>query len=905
MTVISMLFLLAPLAYTALAVAIWQQNPRGRLNLNCTVVLASLCAWSLSGIFLNMPALPVEQAHIVMNVAAFGWCSFPTVYLAFVLALVGRMPRRFGRLLDVGFLLAPAVFIFQQFAGNMTTGFVQRHDGWTAIWSSSAWPTLFHIHFVACVATGVLLLLTERSRRAHADERRAFDVLLASSLLAVALAALINLLLPRLIPGRGTELSSISGLVWAAGIYYVLRRGSIRTLTPRTAAADILSAMGDAVMLVDPDGLVVAGNSALAELHDRQIHELVGRKAASLFVHPDVFEETLRELSATGRTTTTQLECRRQDADSVPVSASARVVRPGRRAATGTVWVLHDVTDRRRAERDLRESEGRYRSFVEHFQGIAFRGRLDYTIEFLHGAVKEVTGYDAKDFLSGTVRWRAMIHPDDVEYLRTGTARLRSEPGLSLVREYRIIRKDGSIAWLREAASNLSDESGRPARLHGTLFDITGEKKLLDEISRLSQFRESILDNASVWVVVADRDMNVLVWNRAAEEISGYRREEVIGNSGVWERMFPDPVYRRLMDDRGRNLIQEAGTAELLTEVTTSGGGVRAIAWSIRPVVGPAGTIDATIGIGREVDGGDARAGNTHTLSLTALELAELPAEADVFRFVAERLRSLAAASLVFVNEFDPASSTLTLRAMAGAESHAPALQRLLGRDPSGICIPIAGEAVAKLTSSRLTAVPGGLRQLAQDVIPDVVCQAIQQLFGADEAWSIGFSWQDQLYGNASLLMPSGHHVAAPELIEAFIRQATIALRRRRAETALLASEANFRAMSENASDGIAVLNEEGIYLYANHRASELLGAPLDRVIGSSFTEWVRPEDVAMLEERTKRLLSGEPVSSISLTGVRPDGTITRVEVAGSVTTWQGAPAVLVLVRDVRTRADG
>ena len=74
--------------------------------------------------------------------------------------------------------------------------------------------------------------------------------------------------------------------------------------------------------------------------------------------------------------------------------------------------------------------------------------------------------------------------------------------------------------------------------------DITERKRMEDELRRLSQFRESVIDNAHVWIDVLDEKANVVVWNKAAEAISGYSREEVIGRDKIWEWLYPDEKYR-------------------------------------------------------------------------------------------------------------------------------------------------------------------------------------------------------------------------------------------------------------------------------------------------------------------------------------------------------------------------
>jgi PAS domain S-box-containing protein len=122
---------------------------------------------------------------------------------------------------------------------------------------------------------------------------------------------------------------------------------------------------------------------------------------------------------------------------------------------------------------------------VERFNGIAYRGRLDFSVEFFHGAVEEITGYTEAEFVFGGRRWDTLIHPDDLKNLFTGEeARLHTTPGFSYEREYRIYRKDGQLRWVHDSIQNVCDEGGQPLYLQGTIYDISDRKKAEESLAR-------------------------------------------------------------------------------------------------------------------------------------------------------------------------------------------------------------------------------------------------------------------------------------------------------------------------------------------------------------------------------------------------------------------------------------
>ncbi|WP_165842835.1 PAS domain S-box protein [Phenylobacterium deserti] len=115
-------------------------------------------------------------------------------------------------------------------------------------------------------------------------------------------------------------------------------------------------------------------------------------------------------------------------------------------------------------------------------------------------------------------------------------------------------------------------------------------------------------------------------------------------------------------------------------------------------------------------------------------------------------------------------------------------------------------------------------------------------------------------------------------------------------------SEARFRALAELSPDGL-VINRGGQFVYANAAAARIYGvaSPAD-LIGRSPHDFNAPEHVARVEDRIVRLLAGEKLDPSELEIVRPDGARIAVEVNAGLITWDGEPAIEVLLRDASER---
>jgi len=186
-------------------------------------------------------------------------------------------------------------------------------------------------------------------------------------------------------------------------------------------------------------------------------------------------------------------------------------------------------TARTRADEALRKSEERYRSFVQSFPGIAYRGRIDFSVVFFHGAVEEITGYSEHDFTSGKLTWDQVICPEDFARLHDSIEKVRLVPNYSTEREYRILRKDGETCWIHDVIHNICDTSGKPAYVQGVVYDVTDRKQAEEALEESEQWARCVFEIVPLGITECTLGGALTRTNPAYEEMLGYSSDELAG----------------------------------------------------------------------------------------------------------------------------------------------------------------------------------------------------------------------------------------------------------------------------------------------------------------------------------------------------------------------------------------
>ena len=210
----------------------------------------------------------------------------------------------------------------------------------------------------------------------------------------------------------------------------------------------------------------------------------------------------------------------RKDGETVWVSLSVRMVKDAQGAPLYFLSNMENITASRRAQEALKESENRYRLLVNQIPAVVFKGYQDWSVDFFDRKIEKLTGYSKEEFDSRQLKWCDLILPEDLDMAR-GLFLQALKTDKSYVREYRIRKKDGEIAWIQARGQIFCDAASQVDYVSGVFFDITARKAAETIIHQERQRFFSLLDMLPAFVALLAPDRTLPFVNRQFRETFG------------------------------------------------------------------------------------------------------------------------------------------------------------------------------------------------------------------------------------------------------------------------------------------------------------------------------------------------------------------------------------------------
>ncbi len=203
--------------------------------------------------------------------------------------------------------------------------------------------------------------------------------------------------------------------------------------------------------------------------------------------------------------------------------------------------IVYDVADRKRAEEALKESEERYRTVADFAHAWEYWLDPDGEYIYVSPACERISGYRVEEFQQDPNLMEKITHPDDKHLLFDhihNTLQGRSD---ACELEYRIITRDGQERWIGHACQGVYNHANEYLGRRGSNRDITDRKLGEEELKEKDRFIESIVQCSAVATFVVDAEHKVIYWNKACEDLTGIKSDDLLGTSDHWKAFYEHP----------------------------------------------------------------------------------------------------------------------------------------------------------------------------------------------------------------------------------------------------------------------------------------------------------------------------------------------------------------------------
>ncbi|MFB2935838.1 PAS domain S-box protein [Aerosakkonemataceae cyanobacterium BLCC-F154] len=333
-------------------------------------------------------------------------------------------------------------------------------------------------------------------------------------------------------------------------------------------------------LAVSKGALLEIVNPAFARMHGYSVQEMIGKPILSLFP-AHTWAETIcfiQELNEVGHLTYETYHVRK-DRTTFPVLLDITMVRDRQGNPLYRIVTMVDISDRKKAEAALQESEERLRLALQ----AANQGLWDLNIQTGEAIVSaeyaRMLGYKPEELQETNAKWKERLHPEERESVYQVYADYIAGKRNDYQVECRQLTKTGEWKWVLSSGKVVEwDRSGKPVRMLGTHTDINDRKQAEENLKESEKQLRSILENMPVMLDAFDNEGNIIVWNQECERVTGYSSEEIIGNPQAWKMVYPDPIYLQTMMKKWAEFGNNYRNWEW--DLVSKNGEIKTIAWS-------------------------------------------------------------------------------------------------------------------------------------------------------------------------------------------------------------------------------------------------------------------------------------------------------------------------------------
>jgi PAS domain S-box-containing protein len=323
----------------------------------------------------------------------------------------------------------------------------------------------------------------------------------------------------------------------------------------RFAAAynrSLIEASLDPLVTIGSDGAITDVNSAAERVTGCGRAELLGTEFTGYFTEPDLARAVYERVFRDGSARDYPLELRHRDGQTISVQCNASVYRDPAGQVLGVVAAARDVTEIKRAQTALRESEERLRILFDNAPVGMGEVALSGELVRVNDRFREILGYPADEVLARPLG--DLVHPDYLDADLSTRRRLLAGEIETYSTETRFIHRDGSTVWAEVYRTLVRDSGGNPLLYIGAMRDITAQREAEAEVRALHAGLEASVEQRTADLERANKNLEAFTYSVAHD-----LRTPLRGLSGFSEMLLEE--YSDRLDETGRGYAKRIQAA--------------------------------------------------------------------------------------------------------------------------------------------------------------------------------------------------------------------------------------------------------------------------------------------------------------------------------------------------------
>jgi PAS domain S-box-containing protein len=310
----------------------------------------------------------------------------------------------------------------------------------------------------------------------------------------------------------------------------------------------LIEQASDAIIIFDGNGYFLDVNESFSRQFGYSKKELVGLHGSKILEPAHLLAEPIRlDLLHAGEFVSKERKILHKNGNIIEVEINSKMLLDGRILA-----IARDITERKKADEDIRASEKKYISLVNSIDGIVWEADAQtFEFSFVSEQAERLLGYPAARWIEDPGFWSSHIHEDDRgQVIDSCIKSTQAKEPHTL--EYRMVAADGRCVWLRDIVSVVV-ENDIPITLRGIMIDITEQKMAELNLREAEEKFRDLVEKSLVGVYIIQHGKMAYVNPRIAE-IYGYSQSEIIGQPLL---MFADEEEMRWVNENIRLRLSE------------------------------------------------------------------------------------------------------------------------------------------------------------------------------------------------------------------------------------------------------------------------------------------------------------------------------------------------------------